>query len=159
MDILGLIVGALIGTLLMTALMESAQAAHLTRMSIPFLLGSVVSERRATIRVVGSAMHLANGVIFAFAYLLLFEALGRSEIWLGALAGFLHGCLALMILLPVLQDVHPRMASDERGPDPTPMLQPPGFLARNYGRGTPLVTLLGHVLYGAVVAAFYDPFI
>lgn len=157
MDILGLVVGALLGTLVMTAMMEAAQAARLTRMSIPFMLGAFVSERRAVIRVAGSATHLVNGLIFALAYGLAFESLDRSDWWIGAGAGALHGAFALVILLPVLQDVHPRMAAEDQGPDPTPMLQPPGFLSLNYGKRTPLVTLLAHVVYGAIIAAAYDP--
>jgi hypothetical protein len=157
MDILGLVVGALLGTFVMTALMEAAQAARITRISIPFMLGALVSERRAAIRVAGFAMHLVNGLIFALGYALLFEALNRSNWWVGAVAGALHGAFALVILLPVLQDVHPRMATEDQGPDPTPMLQPPGFLALNYGSRTPLVTVLAHVAYGAIVAAAYDP--
>ncbi|HEV8563630.1 MAG TPA: hypothetical protein VGR41_01815 [Actinomycetota bacterium] len=157
MDILGLVVGALLGTFVMTALMEAAQAARITRISIPFMLGAMVSERRAAIRVAGFAMHLMNGLIFALGYALLFEVLDRSDWWVGAVAGALHGAFALVILLPVLQDVHPRMATEDQGPDPTPMLQPPGFLALNYGSRTPLVTVLAHVAYGAIVAAAYDP--
>ena len=157
MDVLGLVVGALLGTLVMTAVMETAQAARITRISIPFMLGAMVSDRRATIRVAGFAMHLANGLIFALGYALLFEVLGRSDWWIGAAAGALHGALALVILLPVLQVVHPRMAAEDQGPDPTPMLQPPGFLALNYGRRTPLVTVGAHVLYGTIVAALYPP--
>jgi hypothetical protein len=34
-------------------------------------------------------------------------------------------------------------------------LQPPGFLALNYGRRTPLVTVAAHLLYGAILGAFY----
>ena len=30
-----------------------------------------------------------------------------------------------------------------------------GFLALNYGRRTPLVALLAHVIYGAILGAFY----
>ncbi len=158
MDILGLIVGAFLGTFVMTALMEVAQAARVTRMSIPFLLGAMVSERRVVIRVAGFAMHLMNGLIFAVAYGLLFEALGRSDWWIGAIAGGIHGVLALSLLLPVIQDVHPRMAADDQGPDPTPMLQPPGFLGLNYGPRTPLLTLGAHVTYGAIIGLFYEPF-
>jgi uncharacterized membrane protein YagU involved in acid resistance len=156
-DVLGLVVGALLGTLVMTALMETAQAARMTRISIPFMLGAMVSDRRAAIRVTGFAMHLVNGFIFALAYGLLFEALDRSDWWVGAIAGALHGAFALVILLPVLQDVHPRMAAEDQGPDPTPMLQPPGFLALNYGTRTPLVTVVAHVVYGTIVAAVYAP--
>ncbi|MBI4512523.1 MAG: hypothetical protein HY702_00295 [Gemmatimonadetes bacterium] len=34
-------------------------------------------------------------------------------------------------------------------------LEPPGFLALNYGRQTPLLSLLAHVVYGAVLGGFY----
>jgi hypothetical protein len=61
-DVLGLVVGALLGTFVMTAVMETAQAARITRISIPFTLAAVVSERRATIRVAGFATHLLNGL-------------------------------------------------------------------------------------------------
>jgi hypothetical protein len=60
-DVLGLVVGALLGTFVMTAVMETGQAARITRINIPFMLGAVVSERRATIRVAGFAIHLLNG--------------------------------------------------------------------------------------------------
>jgi uncharacterized membrane protein YeaQ/YmgE (transglycosylase-associated protein family) len=156
-DVLGLLVGAWLGTFVMTAFMEGTQAARFTRMSIPFVLGAMVSERRSVMRVAGFAMHLVNGVIFALAYMLLFEAIGRSDWWLGALAGAIHGALVLVLLLPVLQEVHPRMARVDQGPDPTPMLQPPGFLALNYGRRTPTITLVAHVVYGAIVGVFYPP--
>lgn len=97
-------------------------------------------------------MHLVNGLIFALGYALLFEALVRSDWWVGAVAGALHGAFALVMLVPVLQDVHPRMTAEDQGPDPTPMLQPPGSLA--------LTTALGPRSYGprtrrdgAIVAA------
>jgi hypothetical protein len=47
------------------------------------------------------------------------------------------------------------MADEDEGPDPTPMLQPPGFMALNYGVRTPAVTLAAHAVYGAIVGAFY----
>jgi hypothetical protein len=34
------------------------------------------------------------------------------------------------------------------------MLEPPGFLLVNYGRQTPLATVLAHVAYGAIVGGF-----
>lgn len=157
MDVLGTLVGAWLGTLVMTAVMEAAQAARLSRMSLPYILGALVSERRVVIRVVGFAIHLINGLIFALAYALLFEAVGRSDWWIGALVGAAHGVFALILILPVLQDVHPRMARMDQGPDPTPMLQPPGFLALNYGSRTPTIALIAHVIYGAIVGVFYQP--
>jgi hypothetical protein len=37
-----------------------------------------------------------------------------------------------------------------------PLLEPPGFLLLNYGRQTPVVTVLAHVAYGALVGGFAD---
>jgi hypothetical protein len=34
------------------------------------------------------------------------------------------------------------------------LLEPPGFLMRNYGPQTPLVSLAAHIAYGAVVGGF-----
>jgi hypothetical protein len=49
------------------------------------------------------------------------------------------------------------MASEHRGPEPTRGLEPPGFMALNYGRQTPVISLVAHVLYGVILGAFYRP--
>jgi hypothetical protein len=156
-DAVGLTSGALLGTAVMTALMEWAQARRYTRMSLPYVLGTMVSERRSTIRIAGTAMHLFNGVVFAGGYALMFERFRRAGWLVGAALGVTHGVAVLVGFIPVVQEVHPRMADEDEGPDPTPMLQPPGFLALNYGRETPLTTIAAHVVYGAIVGAAYRP--
>ena len=55
------------------------------------------------------------------------------------------------ILLPA---VHPRMGNELTAANTSPLLEPPGFLLRNYGRGTPTATLLAHLAYGAIVGGF-----
>ena len=35
-----------------------------------------------------------------------------------------------------------------------PLLEPPGFMLLNYGRATPIATVLGHVAYGAIIGFF-----
>jgi len=35
-------------------------------------------------------------------------------------------------------------------------LEPPGFMARNYGVQTPAVSLVAHVVYGTVIAVFMN---
>jgi hypothetical protein len=47
------------------------------------------------------------------------------------------------------------MAHPYQGPTPTKQLQPPGFFAINYGRGTAVVTLVAHLLYGSMLGFFY----
>lgn len=139
----------------MTALMEWGQARRVTRVSLPYLLGTMVTERRALIRIAGSALHFLNGVVFASGYALVFRTIRRAGWVRGAALGGVHGGVVLVALLPILQEIHPRMADEDEGPDPTPMLQAPGFLALHYGAQTPILTLAAHVLYGGVVGAFY----
>jgi uncharacterized membrane protein YagU involved in acid resistance len=141
----------------MTTLMEGGQYLRLTRMSLPFILGTLVTENRTWANVWGFGLHFVNGIGFALGYGLFFEVLGRSDWWLGAIAGALHATFVLAVVIPVIPDIHHRMASEDEGPDPTPMLQPPGWFATNYGPQTPIGTLIGHVLYGATIAFFYRP--
>jgi hypothetical protein len=105
--------------------------------------------------VLGFAGHVLFGWLFALLYALAFESWGRATWWLGATIGLVHGLAVLVALMPVLPGLHPRMASEQRGPEPTRALEPPGFLALNYGRRTPLVALVAHVVYGGVIGAFY----
>jgi hypothetical protein len=46
------------------------------------------------------------------------------------------------------------MGTPLTGAASTPLLEPPGFLTLNYGRQTPLVTILGHIAYGTLVGGF-----
>jgi hypothetical protein len=55
------------------------------------------------------------------------------------------------VLLPA---IHPRMGTPFSAADTAPLLESPGFMLLNYGRGTPLVTVLAHLAYGAIVGAF-----
>ena len=55
------------------------------------------------------------------------------------------------VLLPV---VHPRMGTPFSAANTAPLLEPPGFLLLNYGRATPIVTVLAHVVYGGIVGTF-----
>jgi hypothetical protein len=53
--------------------------------------------------------------------------------------------------------VHPRMTTERAGPEIEARLEPPGPLALNYGRETPLVSLVAHVVYGGILGAFLTP--
>jgi hypothetical protein len=155
LDVVGLASGAVLGTAVMTAVMETAQARGMTRMSLPYLLGTMVGRRRAVVRISGIALHFVNGALFASGYALVFTRARRADWRIGAALGLLHGAVVLVAGLPVIQEIHPRMADEDEGPDPTPMLQPPGFMALNYGVRTPVVTLAAHAVYGAIVGSFY----
>src|SRR3989442_6803282 len=99
----------------MTALMEWAQARRYTRMSLPYALGTIVSERRDVIRVSGWGLHFLNGIAFAAGYALMFERFRRSGWRLGAALGATHGITVLLGFVPLVQEVHPRMAAEDEG--------------------------------------------
>jgi hypothetical protein len=46
------------------------------------------------------------------------------------------------------------MGSTLSAADKSPLLEPPGFLMRNYGSATPVATVLAHIAYGAIVGGF-----
>ena len=60
--------------------------------------------------------------------------------------------------MPALPGMHPRMASERAGTRRScAQLEPPGFLARNYGARTPISALVAHVAFGAVLGLLYRP--
>ncbi|HEX7072076.1 MAG TPA: hypothetical protein VF190_14785 [Rhodothermales bacterium] len=143
-------------TATLTAMMSVSHGVGWTRLSLPFLLGAMVTENRGRAMIVGFFMHFGVGVVASLPYALGMEDLGRATWWIGALMGGLHGILILSAVMPLLPYVHRRMASEYHGPTPTRQLEPPGFLAKNYGRQTSAVTFLSHVVYGAILGTFYQ---
>ncbi|MFF9864669.1 hypothetical protein ACF1G0_04490 [Streptomyces sp. NPDC013953] len=151
----GTAAGAFVGTLVLTTALRAAGEMRLTRMDLPFLLGTAVTVDRTRAKAAGYLMHFLNGEIFAFLYFAVFLAIGRSGWWLGALFGLLHGLFAGTALVNVLLPlVHPRMGSPLTSAPEVALLEPPGFLMLNYGPSTPVITVLAHIGYGAIVGGF-----
>ena len=151
----GALIGGLAGTLVLTTMLATASHLRLTRMDIPFLLGTAWTDDRSRARVVGYALHFVAGLVFALVYYAAFLALGRAGWTLGMLFGFVHALFAGTTLVNVLLPaVHPRMGTSITAADSSPLLEPPGFMLVNYGRATPLVTIVAHLAYGAVVGLF-----
>jgi hypothetical protein len=148
----GALVGGLLGTVVLTTMLRGASELGWTRMDLPFLLGTAVTVDRVRAKAAGYALHFVFGILFALAYFAVFVVVGHSGFALGALLGLVHGLFAgtalVGVLLPVL---HPRMGTGFDAAGSAPLLEPPGFMLRNYGRQTPLATLLSHVAYGAIV--------
>ena len=155
MNFPGVLLWGFVATIVLTTLMSAAQAVGFTRMSIPFMLGAMLTPNRDRAPLVGFLIHLLNGWLFAFVYAAAFVSLGRATWWLGGIIGLVHALAVLIAVMPLLPGFHPRMASEHHGPEPTRLLEPPGFLALHYGRRTPLVTVLAQVLYGVILGAFY----
>lgn len=151
MDWFGWALFGLVATTALTAVMIVAQLTGLTRLDLPLLLGTIVTEDPDRARVAGFFIHLVVGQGFAFGYAATFALLDRASWWLGALLGLLHVAVALTVLVPLLGGVHPRIASDRAGPSSTATLEPPGLLGLNYGSQTPIIAVVAHLAYGVAL--------
>ncbi len=156
MNLPSILLWGFVATLVLTTIMAASQGFGHTRMNLPFLLGTIFTSDRDKAKLVGFAVHLTIGWFLALFYGAAFESWGKATWWLGAAIGFVHASFVLAAVMPMMPGLHPRMASEQRGPTPTRQLEPPGFLALNYGRQTPVSVVLAHLLYGAILGAFYQ---
>jgi hypothetical protein len=151
----GALAGGLVGTIVLTTTLRAASELGLTRMDLPFLLGTAVTPDRARAKLIGYALHFVFGLAFALVYWTVFAATGVSSVWIGALLGLVHalfvGTALVSVILPV---VHPRMGTGFDAAGDAPLLEPPGFMLVNYGRQTQLAMIVAHIAYGAIVGAF-----
>jgi hypothetical protein len=154
-SIWGALAGGFVGTLVLTTLLRAGSELRLSRIDLPFLLGTVFTDDRSRAKAIGYLLHFLNGLAFALLYYAIFRAIGEAGWWLGALFGLAHGLFAgtalVNILLPV---VHPRMGTPASTTNRLALLEPPGFMMLNYGLSTPLISLAAHALYGTLVGGF-----
>lgn len=155
MNVTDIVLSGLAATVVLTIALSAGHHLRRTRLSVAFLVGTMFTPARDRALVIGYAAHLVVGVLFAFLYAALFESLGTATWWIGAGAGLVHALFVLVVVLPVLPGLHPHMVGESAGPTPNRLLQPPGFMGLNYGRGTPYVALVAHVLFGAILGAMY----
>lgn len=154
-DWIGVALWGACSTALLTTLMALSQSLGFSRIALPYLLGTVFTPRRSRAMWLGMLVHGVLGLVFALVYAAIFEQLGRATWWIGATVGAAQCVWVLVVGLPALAEVHPRMASHHHGPTPTRLLEPPGFLATNYGRFPALTTMAAHLLYGTLFGALY----
>jgi uncharacterized membrane protein YagU involved in acid resistance len=146
---------SLVATLVLTTIASLAQGLRLTRMNLPFMLGTIFTPDRDRAKVYGFAVHLMNGWLFSLVYIAIFESLHRATWWLGAIVGLGHALFVLTSGMRALPGLHPRMASELHGPTVARQLEPPGFLALNYGVRTPIAVVVSHLVFGIILGSFY----
>ena len=155
MSVLSWALWGFVGTVVLSTLAASCEGLGLTRMNIPLMLGTMFTPNRDRAKVVGLGVHLVNGWIFSLLYIATFRMLDRSGVLLGGGIGLLHALFVLTVGMRVLPGLHPRMASEQHGPSVARQLEPPGFLALNYGVSTPIAVIVTHVVFGMILGGFY----
>src|SRR5438874_2762974 len=144
-----------VATVVLTAILAGSQGLGMTRMNIPYLLGTMFTPSRDRAKLVGVGVHFVNGWIFSLVYVAAFHAWGLATWWLGAVTGLMHASFVLAVGVVLLPGLHPRMASEQYGPTVVRQLEPPGVLALHYGYRTPASVVIAHAIFGAILGAFY----
>lgn len=144
-----------VSTIILTTIMSASQSLGLTRMNIPYMLGTIVTPNRDRAKILGVLIHMINGWIFSLIYVFAFQVLGMATWWLGGLFGFIHATFVLIVGMSILPGMHPRMASEQEGPTVVRQLEPPGFLALNYGSRTPISVIIAHIIFGMILGGLY----
>jgi hypothetical protein len=156
MNVDNLLLWGFAATLLLSIIMAVSRPLGLTRIDLPFMLGTMFTADRNKAVGYGFLFHLMMGWFFAFIYGFAFESSGLKTWWFGLSVGLVHITFVLTVGLEIVSFFHPRMATLFQGPTPTKQLEPPGFLSLNYGKGTPFVSVLAHLIYGLVLGIFYQ---
>lgn len=154
MNIVDILVWGFAATAVLTIIMSASKPLGFTRMDLPFLLGTMITPNRDRAPIYGFSIHLLIGWGFTILYYIAFTSAGFHNWWFGMSIGLVHALFILTVGLELIGSVHPRMANSFDGPTPTKELQPPGFFSVNYGRSTAAVTIVSHLIYGAVLGMF-----
>lgn len=147
--------GGLAGTAVLTTTLSAGRGLGLTRIDIPFMLGTILTKNRDIAQWSGFCIHFINGWLFTFGYFAIFDRFQINPLIVGPIVGIFHSLFILTVGMNILPSFHPRMATEHDGPTPTKMLEPPGFMALHYGRGTPIITIISHVIFGLVLGLFF----
>ncbi|HVM92460.1 MAG TPA: hypothetical protein VMT67_06585 [Terriglobales bacterium] len=144
-----------LATLALSTLLATVHGLGLTRMNLPYLLGTFFTPEREKAKIYGFVVHLFNGWAFSILYVLIFESRHSATWWFGAMLGLAHALFVLTVGMSLMPGLHPRMASEQHGPTARRQLEPPGFMALHYGFQTPLSVFAAHAVFGAILGALY----
>jgi hypothetical protein len=145
MNIIAAVIAGLVGTAVISLLMAAGPKMGLPKMAIWEMLGSMFDPRGNNM--LGWGMHFMMGVVFALIYAALWAAgVGGATLLWGALFGAIHFLIAglMMGAMPMMH------AGIKAG-----SVEAPGVLMLNNGIMGFMGGLIGHIVYGLVVASVY----
>ncbi len=147
------LIAGFVGTVVMTMGMTMGRSMGMTKMDIALITGGMMTSDERKARKMGMTIHflVMGTVVFGLAYALLFQALDTASWTAGLVIGLIHGAVVGLMAMPVMGGIHPRMQPAADGFQ----MDSPGVFGVNYGKGTPVGLLMGHALYGVVVALVY----
>jgi len=149
MNILGAVVAGVVGTIVISMLMAMGPKMGMPKMAIWEMLGSMFDKDGKN--GLGWTIHFMMGVIFAIVYAVLWKAgIGSATVGSGLIFGLVH-----FLVVGVMMGGMPMMHAGIKAGT----VQAPGVLMLNSGVMGFMGGLIGHALYGVVVALVYGFFL
>src|SRR3954467_10014270 len=100
-EIIAILIWGFAATAALSGVMFGAQRLGYSRLSLPFLIGTLFTGDRSAANAAGLVFYLLGGWLFAFVYYFIFASVGRTGWLLGAVLGGVHGAVLLVMLLPL----------------------------------------------------------
>jgi hypothetical protein len=150
MNIIGAIVAGLVGTIIISMVMLMAPKMGMPKMAIWEMLGAMFSPEGNV--ALGWVMHLMMGAIFGIIYAALWAAgLGSVTVVSGLIFGVVHWLVAGLMMggMPMMH------AGIKAGAVSAPGV----FMLKNGGMMGFMGGLIGHAIFGVVVALVYGLFV
>ncbi|MCP4420668.1 MAG: hypothetical protein GY805_29015 [Chloroflexi bacterium] len=149
-SILGAIVAGVVGTIVMTMVMVMAPKMGMPKMDIVGMLGSMFSAEGN--RMMGMGIHFMMGVVFAIIYALLWNAeIGAVNLLWGLVFGVGHWLISGAMM--------GGMGMMHAGVKAGTMKAPGPYMTNNGGMMSFMGGLVGHIIFGLVVALVYGAFV
>lgn len=164
----GALVGGFVATAAMTMMMRMAGAAGMTQMPpMELVTGSMMTGDEGKAKQLGFFLHwiMMGTVVFGLGYAALFVAFDSASWLLGLGIGVAHGLVVGVVFMPMMPAMHPRMSGGVTPEGTVHMeagevhLSNPGVLGARWGGMTPVGMIMGHAVYGVVLALVYQLFV
>lgn len=148
-NVIRALAGGFVGTVAFTMLLYVGPLMGFPKMDLMTMLGTMFVSDPSAAFVPGLIMHFMIGLILSLGYAFLFVRLLPGDPWLrGALYGLVPWLMAMVIVMPMMALVHPMVRAGA--------IPAPGFFLAAMGTVmAPLGSLIGHLLYGAVLGVVY----
>ncbi len=139
-----------VATAAMTALMYAAPIMGMPKMDIATMLGTMFLASPGPALWLGMMIHLMMGtVLFPAIYGFALQPGSGSGTGRGVLLGLILWAAANLMVMPMMGAIHPMVKSG--------MMPAPGFLMLNLGVMAPVGSLIGHLVYGALLGKLAGP--
>jgi hypothetical protein len=147
------ITAGLVGGIAFLMVVYMGLAIRMTRMNFLEMLGTMIAPTgsKATVYSIGLMAHLMMSAAFGLAHAGILDAIGVTSVGQAAgwdlLIGAAHGMVILAVLPMMLTLMHPLVRKHA--------MDQPGVAMTGFGSGTPIGSLMAHVVFGVVTGAIY----